>query len=643
MNNIRLTHIDGLRTVAVLLVFFYHTDLLPGGYLGVDIFLVISGYIITKIFLSKNLQFNIIEIYNFFLRRVNRLLPPLIIVIIFTFLISYLLLLPDEIIFLSKTINYSLVFLTNIFFYFNTNYFSEVSNSPLLHFWSIGLEFQFYIFVVFFFLIFKKNIKFCFLILILSLILAQFGGNLTYNYPYIEKKINFFSPIFGSFYLLPTRLFEFCFGIIIALSPNFPKLNKFFFNNYLSYLCLLLLFFTIFISDNTTPHPSFVTFLICICTSQLILNNDKKIYLYKFLNYKHVSKFGLISYGFYLWHYPIIYYYKSYTVRNLELFEIFIVFLFALFFSLISYLYLEKPFRSKTNNFKKILFYVFVLLFFVALSFNIKTNKGYIERFNKEDRSLFTNLEKREKFLRNCRGRDIEKACIYGDKENITSIAWGDSHLHQLSPVLKKIFENQNEGLVEATIPGCLPIINTYRKDKHGQDCSKKNKKIFEEILLNKNLKKIIIHAFWSNYLNDEIIISELENFDLGQIFINQLNELEKAGKERYLILGVPSYDVDLKKYYFRKKLLNIDFNGNNKYLVKKKSQHDEDNKKFTSIIDSIQIENLNIYNPGIILCPNNICNAVYENELIYRDESHFAKFKTDIFINELKKFIFKN
>ena len=154
----RLKNIDGLRSVAAGLVFLYHVDLLNGGFIGVDIFFVISGFIISSIIYNKKISIKFI--LNFFITRINRLLPALIFLDIFSIFFGYFILLPEEINFLTKTIQNSFIFNSNNFFYHNKNYFSEVSNSPLLHTWTLGVEFQFYIFIILFFLIFSKHINF---------------------------------------------------------------------------------------------------------------------------------------------------------------------------------------------------------------------------------------------------------------------------------------------------------------------------------------------------------------------------------------------------------------------------------------------------------------------------------------------------
>ena len=194
-NSQRIANIDSLRSLAVLSVFFFHLGYLDGGFLGVDIFLVISGYVIGKILIDRK-TLNWKDCLYFILRRIERLLPALIVLIFFVYLLSYYSLLPDELNFLIETIDYSYIFLSNLFFFFNTNYFSEVSNSPLLHLWSVALEFQFYLFLTLLILIFKKNrLLIILIILFLSVLIAQLGGNLKYDFPFIEDKILYFNPL----------------------------------------------------------------------------------------------------------------------------------------------------------------------------------------------------------------------------------------------------------------------------------------------------------------------------------------------------------------------------------------------------------------------------------------------------------------
>ena len=143
--------IDGLRAVSVLGVLFFHLkfDFFSGGYLGVDVFIVISGYLITSL-IYNDLKFKKFNFVNFFLRRARRLLPTYLVVLFLSLVISYLIYLPEELINFSKSLISSTFFVSNFFFWLNSGYWDETNLNPLLHTWSLSIEWQFYLFLSFF-------------------------------------------------------------------------------------------------------------------------------------------------------------------------------------------------------------------------------------------------------------------------------------------------------------------------------------------------------------------------------------------------------------------------------------------------------------------------------------------------------------
>jgi len=144
--------IDGLRAIAILGVVFFHLNIYPfqGGYLGVDVFLVISGYLITSFILPK-LKKNDFNFFEFFLRRIKRLLPTYYITLVLSLIIAYLVFEPDIFYTFAKSSISSIFFLSNFFFWKNSGYWDESNSNPLLHTWTLSLEWQFYLFISIFF------------------------------------------------------------------------------------------------------------------------------------------------------------------------------------------------------------------------------------------------------------------------------------------------------------------------------------------------------------------------------------------------------------------------------------------------------------------------------------------------------------
>ena len=278
--------IDGLRGIAVLPVILFHAgfSLFQGGYVGVDIFFVVSGYLITSIIL-KDLETNNFSFLNFYQRRARRILPALIVILLISLTFCFILP-PDDLKNFCKSIISSLTFWSNFQFSFESGYFATPSEyKPLLHTWSLSIEEQFYItypiFFAFFYKINKKLLLFLLtFILIISLFFSQWGGNINFSYPYLEKKLFFYSETFLSTFMMPFgRVWELAVGGVSSILLNYHfnffdfKNNKYrtILLNILSFVGIILIFFSIFFLSKYTPYPSFYTLLPTIGTMLLIL------------------------------------------------------------------------------------------------------------------------------------------------------------------------------------------------------------------------------------------------------------------------------------------------------------------------------------------------------------------------------------
>ena len=362
------SNIDTLRGISILLVVIYHLKLdilnykfLPGGYLGVDIFFVISGYLITSI-LSLNVNNGKFDFKNFYLRRFLRIVPVYIFVIFITLTLSYYILLPQQLVELSESSVSSIIFLSNIFFwkYLNNYYNPEAIFNPLLHTWSLGIEIQFYLFFpLFFFIIRKFTTKIYIPLLIvglLSLLISEIASHL-------EPQVNFFG--------IQSRLWEFILGSLLFFLKDKINLNL----NYLikNLLYLIILSFSILFNEYTR-HPSLITFLFLFFVAILILDTSKE-------NQSYLGRvfifFGLISYSLYLWHYPVfslskrIFFNEGNNIKVLLL-------IFSIILSYCSYYFLEKKLRIDLK--KTFYFVILFLTASLALSFLYIKNSGFKER-----------------------------------------------------------------------------------------------------------------------------------------------------------------------------------------------------------------------------------------------------------------------
>ena len=296
--------IDCLRGYSVLAVILYHFKIkyFEGGYIGVDIFFVISGFLITSIII-QDIQSNSFNLLKFYERRIRRLLPALFVVLILTTILNYSYLTGDESINYFKSVLSVILFYSNYWFYKSGSYFEPINeNHPLFHLWSLSVEEQFYLIFPIFLILFynKKLIKLFILIFLLSFFLANNGGVLKSTYPFYDEFRLIKTPGFG-FYFTPTRIWELLAGSFAAiyLIQNKKKINldKYYFPSVVGYF---LIFFSFIFFDKNSPHPSIITLIPVIGTILIILfKNNFKIFNY-IINNRLILFTGLISYSLYL-------------------------------------------------------------------------------------------------------------------------------------------------------------------------------------------------------------------------------------------------------------------------------------------------------------------------------------------------------
>lgn len=382
--------IDGLRAIAVLPVIFFHAglSLFEGGFVGVDVFFVISGYLITSIILKerKEKKFTIL---NFYERRIRRILPALFFVMFICLPFAWFWLLPKDLEDFIGSVIAASTFWSNFLFFSENGYFATKSElKPLLHTWSLAIEEQFYIVypvLLTFFLRFKKKffVKFLIFIAVLSLFMAQWSGNFKFTSPFIEKEILFFSQSsLASFFLPMGRIWELIVGAIVAFHIDERGQPKKF-NESLSIFGFLLITYSVFNFSHDTPFPSFYTIIPTTGVALIILFTKHDTIIYKLLSIKSLVFLGLISYSAYLYHYPLFVFARHINFGQPSTILMLALSIFAFIFAYFSWKYIEKPFRNNKIVSKKILwsslFIAYSLFAFVGVANYF--GKGFEFRF----------------------------------------------------------------------------------------------------------------------------------------------------------------------------------------------------------------------------------------------------------------------
>jgi peptidoglycan/LPS O-acetylase OafA/YrhL len=343
--------IDGLRAIAVVSVILYHSKItilgyqsFKGGFIGVDIFFLISGYLISSIILKELVTTGSFNFKYFYERRIRRILPVLLFVMLVSLPFAWMYLFPNKFIDYSKSILYSLGFISNFYFWYTGQEYGAESGllKPFLHTWSLSVEEQYYIFfpivLLFLFEYFKKYlIHFLIIIFFISLGLADWGS---VNYPSLN------------FYALPTRVWEFLAGSILAyfeILLGHRSKNKTFVL-VLPILGLFLIGHTILFFNDKIPHPSFYTLSSIIGVCLIIWFSQKNEPVYKLLSSKLFVGIGVISYSLYLWHYPAFAFDKIIEFTPRDTLGKLSVILITILLSIVSYYFIELPARNKKNK-----------------------------------------------------------------------------------------------------------------------------------------------------------------------------------------------------------------------------------------------------------------------------------------------------
>ena len=462
--------IDGLRSIAVVAVIIYHAQififgdqLFKGGFIGVDIFFVISGYLITSIILIELNNTGTFSFKNFYERRVRRLLPALLLVMLVSFPFAWSYLSPVSFVDYSKSILSSLFFSSNIYFYLTGIEYDGVGGmfKPYLHTWSLSVEEQYYIvFPIILLLAFRffktQIIKILFLIFIISILVAHFTAR---EYTTLN------------FYFIHSRMWELMAGSILAFFEikKGYRSSKLILNKYLPLFGLFIIFYSILFFDNQIPHPSLYTILPVTGVCLIIWFSGQNDLVTKILSTKIFVGVGLISYSLYIWHYPIFAFSRLADFTQGDLNKKIYIAVLLLVLSILSFLFVEKPFRDKKFKFSKIFYVLITSAFVVSLSsFVVIQKDGFNYTFPKN--LNLENYDLRAKYPdtyykchKNFKIKD--KFCKFGNYNKDVYLV-GDSQLITIMHDLKEKLNEKKLNLTTMTRPGEFLMFKNFKNKK---------------------------------------------------------------------------------------------------------------------------------------------------------------------------------
>lgn len=637
--------LDGLRTLAVMAVIFYHAKLkiighvvLPGGFFGVDIFFVLSGFLITNI-VRNSLQNESFSFMSFYIKRIKRIFPALLFVLLTSSFAAYYFLLPSDLVKFSNSLLSAISFTSNIFFYNEDPYTSSASElKPLLHTWSLSVEWQYYIIFPVLLYIFHRILKDkvylpLIFIFFLSLFYAVYQSNNDISY---------------AFYMLQTRAWELIAGGLCAWIVT--KIEKKRTGEIVTAIGLALILFSFFSYSDSILHPSFITLIPVIGACFFIVGSLRGELLSSPFRVKPVVFIGGMSYSLYLWHQPVFAFFR--IKNDIITWESFaVLFIISLSLSLISFTYIENVFRRNLQLKYNIAFYVSLIILISSGSIaSIKYN-GLPSRLTPLARDMYENYSQpefkrltgpegvklRSNTLSNsCTMRDPLSACRFGDG---SVVVLGDSYAGSFTYALKEKLKKEGKGLIALDYEQCPFVSGLWFGNV--AECPEVDKRRWQVLdsIKNKNKTTILIATNYTQftYPKEETLdpISDgrknitvgtfVESAQAWKSYKKNITRLIDLGFNVVIVYPIPSVTEDVKNKFFNIiKTSNAEISG---------SYYENDPsgliqaKEFSNKLDALLADEKKILKikPVDILCKTGKCEILNKNGALYNVGSHLS------------------
>lgn len=600
--------IEGLRAVAILPVLAYHASagLAPGGYVGVDIFFVISGYLISKIILD-DLEKGTFSYITFYRRRIRRIFPALFFMLAVATALAFLLLPPEPLIEYGRTLRATVLFVSNMEFLRLSGYFAGATDfKPLVHTWSLAVEEQFYIFFPLLLVAIKRWFRGRYLIVLL----ACAGVSLL-----LSAWLTVRSPD-AAFYFGPARAFELLIGSILALHV-LPPLSSRAGREIVAAAGMVLILWCVATFGQTAPGPS--ALLPCLGAGAIIYAGiTGPSTVGRLLSVPPMRFVGAISYSLYLWHWPLLSFARIYLFDEVTPVQTALAVFLAFVMAVVSWRFVERPFRTPLER-RTIVFAPAVALMAggLALSTVMILGVGLPQRFPQEARRLFQFSQDFNPRRTECHaeGRRIipyTENCFYGDAAAPSVVAvWGDSHGAELSLALGEAVGN-GRSVMQITSSACPPAMG-FRSARRPQ-CAAHNRETLTRLIQDPRVHAVVLTAFYSAY------VPVWPRFRDG--FEEVVTRLTESGKRVIVVYPTPEFPFPVPETLglLAARGVAADTYGESR------AKFEEENASVVSELDSLtQKKGVLRVKTGEILCTEHDCPGGDGREVLYFDDQHLS------------------
>ena len=651
------SELDGLRAISVMSVILYHMGMsqIGSGYAGVDVFFVISGFLIGGQ-IAKDRARGTFTYWNFYARRALRILPALYLVIICSTIAGWFTMLSYEYRYFGGGALSALLSVSNFWFWELIDYFNPAAAlDPLVHTWSLAVEEQFYLFAPLLFgLLWGFGRKTLFIVLMAVAFVSFIIAIMT----------NSDSPM-SAFYLLHARAWELLVGVLAALKSD--KIRSFkSIAPLLSNVGLILTIAGLTFLPDDALWPGGWTLVPVTGAMLILLFGGEKSLTRAILKLAPLRFIGLISYSAYLWHQPILSFLGIKNILPVDGISLLFVFAAILVVSYLSWKLVEQPFRNNTLSLyfsRSALILTACLIAVFALGGHF--TKGYPMRLPNEVHEVLKSATFPDS-LHDCQLNrkqveymSLSKACEFGEDTAPSVAVWGDSHAASISQPLGEALGDLGLSLKQFTLSSCQPIPNLLNFGQSRADqCAKFNSRVFSLLLGSSEIQTIVMFATWDSYfLNSGTLnmlgVSEVDDFysypisqsphlpdhtrtgiisnELKKVIIN----LTAVGKRIILVASLPRPDVSIPNYFARQVWNGAPLPADVGYPVEIFELQSKSGRKILKEALSVsEVGNLvKMIDPADIFCDSSECALIKDGKLLYIDGNHLSNYGSSLLI----------
>jgi peptidoglycan/LPS O-acetylase OafA/YrhL len=634
--------IDGLRAIAIIFVLCFHggLTLFPAGFIGVDVFFVISGFLITGIIVDRLLT-NTFSFTGFYARRLWRLQPVFLSMLVISTLVSLLFFLPDDLIEYSRSVRKASLFISNMFFdKVTSGYFSpDNSQLPLLHTWSLSIEWQ------------------CYLLLPLGIYVLYrlFGRTWLHLVVASLTCIFFMCSLYASwhhpantYYHLASRIFEFLIGATIALTPWVRCIPHKMIIELVGILASLSLIYIASLSHIMLGFPNGYALIVCCATAALIVIGQYPVpsLITRFLSLRPVVLIGLLSYSLYCWHWPIFAFMQYQGIQQTPM-VLFSVFVCVFICAYLSWRFIEQPAR-RFNRMQWL--YTFVCLYIVPVLMihvganMVRQHSGFPARFQPELVYIYEQLNKyqspdRPLCISNNRV-DAKAHCQIGaaDIGSKKGLMIGDSYSNHYWGFMDTLAKDAHLSIMVQGTSSCLALPGIYLydwwhfKDSVYQECFDETARYYAMIQAN-HYDVVIVAQVWANYFGTHVLhrlkdtrSSTLTKKRIKQALNRALKIIIDSGAKPVLIKSTAAMQPDMQHCFFRHIQLRRAYHSEScSFLLQK----NEDEQWLDALFKELahQYPQLVVIDPKRLQCPKGRCRADINGIPMYRDAGHITDY----------------